>query len=184
MKIITIAGAKGGISKSILSVCLAQCLAQNYKVCIYDSDLQGSINSFKNTVGVDVVDSIDEAGHDICIVDTAPYLSDKLAELIDRSDYVIMPVRPNAIDAVALKGIVSLVGHKPAGIVLTQVQHRVNINDVVEVLKGYKIPLLKQSMSQRVSYSRAIMQNLFETDDVKAQNEILQIVLEIFASIK
>ena len=182
MKNILIASSKGGSSKSTLALCLAYCLAQNYKVCLVDADPQGTLQNFKDLIKVDLVDKPTN-GYDVCITDTPPYLSNELPKLISQSDYILLPCRPNAFDAVALKAIISLVKNKPCGIVLTQVQNRVNITEVLDVLKSYNIPILKQTMSNRVSYARAAFQNLFDSDDIKAQKEILSITLEIFATI-
>lgn len=182
MKKLLIANSKGGSSKSTLALSLAYCLAQNYKVCLLDIDPQGSINNFKQYVGVDVVDTLN-ANYDVALIDSPPYLTSQLPELIKSADYVLIPCRPNYFDALALGGIAQMLGGKKAGIVLVQAQHRVNITDVLDTLKEYGIPIIKQSMTQRVAYARVAMQNLFETDDVKAQKEILSIVLEIFSAI-
>lgn len=182
MKKILIANSKGGSSKSTLALSLAYCLAQNYKVCIVDTDPQGSINNFKQFVGIDIVDNLNGA-YDVAIIDSPPYLSNQLPELIKSADYVLIPCRPNYFDALAISGIAGMVKGKKAGIVIVQAQHRVNISDVLDTLKEYNVPIIKQSMSQRVAYARVAMQNLFETDDVKAQKEILSIVLEIFSTI-
>lgn len=186
MKTILIAGSKGGSSKSTLSLCLAACLAQNYSVCLIDTDPQGTLQSFKDLIKIDLVDlaSIKQSDYNVSIIDSPPYLSNQLPELIKLADYVLLPCRPNAFDAVALKTIISLIKNKPCGIVLTQVQHRVNITDVLDVLQGYNIPILKQTMSHRVSYARAAFQNLFDSDDIKAQKEILSITIEILSQIK
>ncbi len=182
MKKILIANSKGGSSKSTLALSLAYCLTQNYKVCLVDTDTQGSINNFKQYVGIDVVDNLD-GNYDIAIIDSPPYLTNQLPELIKNADFVLIPCRPNYFDALALSGIIGMVKGKKAGIVLVQTQHRVNISDVIDTLKEYELPIIKQSMSQRVAYARVAMQNPFDTDDVKAQKEILSIVLEIFSAI-
>lgn len=187
MKTIAVVSQKGGGSKSTLSLCLAHCLAQSYKTCLVDIDPQGSLTNFKELLKVDLV-SFDtlkkQTGYDVAIIDTPPYISDKLPLLIKQADYVLITCRPNYFDAVATKSVVALVPkEKPSGIALTQIQHRVNIKDVIEVLESYQIPILKQSMTQRVSYARAMMQSIFESEDIKAQKEILSIVLEIFSAI-
>lgn len=186
MKKILIAGSKGGNSKTSLSLCLAACLAQSYKVCLIDTDPQGSLISFKDLLGIDLCDiaELRKDSYDVVLIDTAPYLSNKLPDLMKQADYILLPCRPNVFDAVAIKAIIALLPpHKPCGIVLTQVQHRVNITDVLSVLQGYNVPILKQTMSYRVSYARAALQNIFETDDIKAQKEILSIVLDVFAQL-
>lgn len=186
MKKILIASQKGGVSKSVLTICIGYCLAQNYKVCLVDTDTQNSLNNFKDLISLDIVDKseLKKDNYDCAIIDSSPYLSTKLPELIRQADYVLIPCRPNYFDLVALKGIIELLPQgKKAGIVLTQVQHRVNITDIIESLREYQIPVIKQHMSHRVSYARVGMQNLFKSDDVKAQKEILSIVLEIFAQI-
>jgi len=182
MKTILIAGSKGGIGKTSLALSLGYCLAQNYKVCLYDTDPQGSLINFKDIIPLDIVNKPTK-GYDVCIIDCPPYLTNKLPDLIAKSDFVLLPCRPNLFDTVAMKSIIALTQNKPCGIVLTQVQHRVNITDIINSLESYNIPILKHHMSHRVSYARIGMQNLFETDDVKAQKEILSIVLEIFSQI-
>lgn len=194
MKVITVAHQKGGVGKTTLALNLAYCFADESKVAIVDTDLQGSIADLKGFLqGVDVVamdrlGSSDLDSYDLVVVDTPPYLTSHLSELFNLSDYVLIPTKAGILDVMAIRATIALleqsITHKPvlkAGIVLNMVMPRTSLNEEVkEMLLGYRIPLHAATISQRVSYTRSPMTNgVFGGDDQKAKDEVVALATEI-----
>ena len=100
---------------------LAYCLAQNTTVCASDLDLQGSLSKFKDITPLQLV-TIDEIlrGRDeqYAIIDTPPYLSNRLPELINKSDFVLVPVKPGFFDALAVRETLALLKNTNHAMVL------------------------------------------------------------------
>ncbi|MCK8496030.1 ParA family protein [Spirosoma sp. RP8] len=198
MKVITIAHQKGGVGKTTLSINLAFAFADSAKVAIVDADLQGSVSDLNEYLtGLDVVplDSLlkgNLTGYDLVIVDTPPYLSNRLSELFALSDFVLVPTKAGILDAMAIRATIALLRQsmdlKPAlkaGIVLNMVLPRTSITEEVkEILSGYRIPVLSSAISQRVSYTRSpVTQGVFGLDDSRAKEEIISLAGEILDSL-
>jgi chromosome partitioning protein len=85
-KIITVAHQKGGVGKSTLAMNLAVCFQDQLNVALVDTDLQGSLYHIKDelpglaVMGNDQLQEIKNLDYDLIIVDTPPYLSNKLLE--------------------------------------------------------------------------------------------------------
>lgn len=194
MKIITVAHQKGGVGKTTLALNLAHCFAEDAKVGIADTDVQGSISDLKTLIqGVDIID-IESVlkrktdGYDVVIIDTPPYLTNRLPELFEASDYVLIPTKAGWLDAMAIRATIALLQQsmkkRPglrAGIVLNMIDTRTSLNDEVkEMLDGYEIPLHKVAITQRVSYARSPVTNgVFNSEDGKAKAEIVGLATEI-----
>lgn len=194
MKVITIAHQKGGVGKTTLSINLAYAFAETSRVAIVDTDLQGSISDLKEFLsGIDVV-YLDQllsgklSGYDLVIVDTPPYLSNRLSELFAVSDFALVPTKAGILDAMAIRATIALLRKsmdaKPslkAGIVLNMVLSRTSITDEVrEILSGYGVEVLSSSLTQRVSYTRSPMtKGVFGSDDHKAKEEVVALASEI-----
>jgi chromosome partitioning protein len=194
MLIISIVHQKGGVGKTTLALNLAFCLSENLKVGIVDTDLQGSISDIEDFIsGIDLVpleklknkESLD---YDVLIIDTPPYLSNKLQDIFILSDYVLIPTKAGYLDALAIKATVNLYKEsekqKPslkAGIVLNMVMHNTTINEEIKnILVSYNLPILNTKVSQRVSFARSPMTNgVFNSDDTRAKTEIVNLVDEI-----
>jgi len=187
MKTITIAHQKGGVGKTTLALNLAFCFADSARVALTDTDLQGSINSLGDLVsGVDLVSPEKVLGkqlkdHDLLIIDTPPYLTNRLSEFFAISDYVLIPTKPGFLDAMAIRATVALLREamkkRPqlkAGIVLNMVLPRTSLtSEIRELLDGYELPVLETMIYQRVSYARSPVTNgVFYSEDDKAKAEI------------
>lgn len=188
MKIITIAGSKGGQGRSTISMNLAYCLAQNTTVCASDLDLQGSLSKFRDIIPLQLV-TIDEIlrGRDeqYAIIDTPPYLSNRLPDLINKSDFVLVPVKPGFFDAFAVRETLALLKNSKHAIVLSMVQHHTSLaRETLEILSDYGSPILTTRIHQRVAYTRSpITGSVFNSEDEKAKEEITSLALEILQSI-
>ena len=198
MKTITIAHQKGGVGKTTLALNLAFCFADSLRVAVTDTDLQGSINSLGSLVtGIDLVSPEDVlagklTGYDLLVVDTPPYLTNRLTDLFAISDYVLVPTKPGFLDAMAVRATVTLlresIKRKPelrASIVLNMVMPRTSLTqEVKELLQEYDLPVLPTMIYQRVSYARSPVTNgVFESDDDKAKNEIQSLASDILTQL-
>ena len=198
MKTITIAHQKGGVGKTTLALNLAFCFADSLRVAVTDTDLQGSINSLGSLVtGIDLVSPEDVlagklTGYDLLVVDTPPYLTNRLTDLFAISDYVLVPTKPGFLDAMAVRATVTLlresIKRKPelrASIVLNMVMPRTSLTqEVKELLQEYDLPVLPTMIYQRVSYTRSPVTNgVFESDDDKAKNEIQSLASDILTQL-
>jgi chromosome partitioning protein len=195
MKVISVTHQKGGVGKTTLVINLAYCFAQEgATVAVVDLDLQGSISAlggYLTGVEVATLDSLLSGqlnGFDLVIVDTPPYLSSRLPELFEVSDYVLVPTKAGILDVLAIRATIELLkqsmAQKPAlraGIVLNMVLPRTSLNDEVkDILLGYEIPLHTAAIGQRVSYTRSPMTNgVFGSDDQRAKEEVEALAEEI-----
>jgi len=193
-KIITIAHQKGGVGKSTMAINLALCFQDQLKVGLVDSDLQGSIYHVKDDFpGLDIllaekVSDIPKLDYDLIIIDTPPYLSNKLTDLFLISDYVLVPTKAGFFDVMAIRATLALLkfaqakkAELKAGIVLNMIKPRSGVTkDVVELLDGLGTPLLKTRVHDRVSITRsAITTGILNGMDNKAKEEITSLAEEI-----
>lgn len=199
MKIITVAHQKGGVGKTTLSLNLAYCFSQGAKVAVIDIDPQGSISGLKDILakqGIDLIQPKDmeqaKSKYDIAIIDTPPYLTTALPEFFGYSDFVLVPTKASILDIMAISATIELLkkaqSQRPnlkSGIVVNMVKSRTSITeDMKEVLQQYEFPMLEAMVSDRVSYTRSpISGGVFETDDEKAKDEILNLAKEIISMI-
>ncbi|UHG94957.1 ParA family protein [Spirosoma oryzicola] len=199
MKTITVAHQKGGVGKTTLALNLAYCFADSATVAVTDTDLQGSINSLgKLVTGIDLVSpeavlAKSLTDYDLLVIDTPPYLTNRLQELFELSDYVLVPVKPGVLDAMAVRATIALLNESmkkrpglKAGIVLNMVMPRTSLTtEVKEVLQEYDLPLLGTMIHQRVSFARSpLTAGVFESDDEKAKDEIQSLATDILNQLR
>ncbi|MDB4927036.1 ParA family protein, partial [Mucilaginibacter sp.] len=114
-KIITVAHQKGGVGKSTMALNLALCFQDQLKVALVDSDLQGSIYHVKDDfpglaiLSSDKISDIPHLNYDLVIIDTPPYLSNKLTELFQLSDFVLVPTKAGFFDVMAIRSTLALI---------------------------------------------------------------------------
>ena len=191
-KIITIAQTKGGVSKSTLTYFLYQYFnSLGSKVGILDLDIQQTITQLNdrfdkelNMVKPKKTEKMHERDEDFIFVDTPPYRVGDSEKIFAQSDFVLIPVTPSYLDAMATETIMEDLkkykGIKYAAI-MTQVRQGTSYNDQIKsVLTDMDLPLLNTIMHQRVAYSRGILrEDLKQEENSKAVNEIGAIANEI-----
>ncbi|MVN23487.1 ParA family protein [Mucilaginibacter arboris] len=197
-KIITIAHQKGGVGKSTLALNLAVCFQDQLSVALVDTDLQGSIADLKDDlpelsiIQEDIFENIRQLKHQLIIIDTPPYLSNRLPDLFLISDYVLIPTKAGFFDVMAIRSTIALVKQAQkkhsqlnAGIVLNMIKPRSGVTgEVQELLKGFDMPLLNTVIHDRVSFTRSpITGGVLSGDDSKAKEEITGLAEEIVNSI-
>ena len=195
MKTITITHQKGGVGKTTIALNLAYAFTSQLKVGFLDADPQRSAQNISEIIDDKSITFITPEEFkitlpfDILIIDTPPYLSNSLTDYIQASDVVIIPTQVSYLDFIAMAGTVALVkkaqATKPtlkAAILLNMVTKSTFRKDVEEILlqQAQGLPIFKTEMVNRISYKRSSLQGgVFETDDEKAKQEILNLITEI-----
>ncbi|MCD8739315.1 ParA family protein [Mucilaginibacter roseus] len=188
-KIITLAHQKGGVGKSTLAINLALTFQDQLSVALVDTDLQGSLyhlrEDFPNLtiIGSDQLKDTQRLDYDLIIVDTPPYLSNRLPELFRRSDFILVPTKAGFFDVMAIRSTLALIEEAKgkAGIVLNMVKPRSGLtNDVSNLLQNMGTPLLKSRVHDRVSIARSsITGGILNSGDSKAKAELMALAEEI-----
>jgi chromosome partitioning protein len=193
-KLITIAHQKGGVGKSTLAINLALCFQDQLSVAIVDIDLQGSLYHIREDfpdlaiIGVDRLQDIQQLAYDLIIIDTPPYLSNRLPELFLYSDFILVPTKAGFFDVMAIRSTLALIKeaqqkapHLKAGIVLNMVKPRSGITrDVADLLQTMDTPLLKTRVHDRVSIARSPMTaGILNGNDRRAKEEIMALTEEV-----
>ena len=193
-KIITVAHQKGGVGKSTLAMNLAVCFQDQLSVALVDTDLQGSLLQVKEelpglaVVGNDQLQDIKNLNYDLIIVDTPPYLSNKLSELFSLSDFILIPTKAGFFDVMAIRSTIALVKDAQvinpeikAGIVMNMIKPRSGITrEVSNLLEDMATPVLETLIHDRVSIARSsITAGVLQGNDAKAKSEITSLAEEI-----
>ncbi|NCD67851.1 ParA family protein [Mucilaginibacter agri] len=193
-KIITVAHQKGGVGKSTLAMNLAVCFQDQLKVALVDTDLQGSLFQIKEELPNlavlcnDELQEIKQLDYDLIIVDTPPYLSNKLPELFSLSDFILIPTKAGFFDVMAIRSTIALLKDaqvkKPdtrAGIVMNMIKPRSGITkEVSGLLESMETPVLDTMIYDRVSIARSsITAGVLQGNDSKAITEITALAEEI-----
>ncbi|RVT98540.1 ParA family protein [Mucilaginibacter limnophilus] len=193
-KIITLAHQKGGVGKSTLALNLSLCFKSQLRVALIDTDLQGSIyhlrDEFKDLdiLTPDRIIGLPALDYDLIVVDTPPYLSNKLNDLFHQSDYVLVPTKAGFFDIMAIRSTLALIrfsqaknNRLKAGIVLNMVKPRSGLTaEVTSLLQTLGTPLLRTRVFDRVSIARSSMTaGVLKGTDQKAIEEITALAGEI-----
>jgi chromosome partitioning protein len=165
----------------------------NYRSRV-DTDLQGSLYHIKEDfpelaiIGLDKLNDIQQLAHELVIVDTPPYLSNRLPELFLHSDFILVPTKAGFFDVMAIRSTLALIKeaqakapHVKAGIVLNMIKPRSGLTkDIAELLESMEVPLLKTRVHDRVSIARSAMTTgILNSGDPKAKDEIMALAEEV-----
>jgi chromosome partitioning protein len=193
-KIITVAHQKGGVGKSTLAMNLALCFQDQLSVALVDTDLQGSIYHIKDDfpnlsiIGIDRLQDINQLDYDLVIVDTPPYLSNKLPDLFLHSDFILVPTKAGFFDVMAIRSTLALIkeaqarqSHLKSAIALNMIKPRTSITgEVIALLETMGTPVLNTRVHDRVSIARSsITGGVLNSGDQKAKDEITRLAEEI-----
>lgn len=203
MKIITIASAKGGVSKSLLAINLFDYLKneENKKVLLLDIDAQKSAFDFLDELGEeDIAATSDESEvlevlslckkekYDFVVIDTAPTITKLNATIIKQSDKVLIAVKPARFDIKSVYNTIDLVKESKAKscVLLTQTINnssntKKNIEELREIFDKEKVMVLNNTLSNSVAYVNCInnLQIVFKSKYTKQKIELAK----IFASL-
>jgi chromosome partitioning protein len=204
--VLLILNQKGGVGKSTLSVHITRAFINNgYNAALIDTDMQGTcivwskensedfIGGF-NVYGVDGNISKKDVSHldkELIIIDTPPRLNEGNRELIELSDYVIIPSAPTNFDLWATNETIQFVKSvksdaKIIAVINNISQNRSNMElDLKKLLeKQYKnIYVCDNMIYRRNAYIIEPNFTVFERKNDKARREILNLANEILCYI-
>ena len=204
-KVIAILNQKGGVGKTTIAVHLATALARkNFKVLLLDADPQGSALDWSAArkdpqafpvAGLPKASLHKElpalaANYQYVVIDGPPRVYDVARSAIMASDLVIVPVQPSPYDVWAAKEIIDLLEeasvYKPSlkkvFVINRKIANTAIGRDVVEALRDYSLPVLRNSLCQRVPFAESATQGLtvYELDpDMLASREMTALADEI-----
>jgi len=168
-KVILITHQKGGVGKSTLAFNLAQNIAESASVAVLDFDVQGSLSQVKDMVSsFDIISyqknikDITNLDYDFIFIDTPPYLSNTLPELIQLADLILIPTKAGVLDLLAIKGTIELIQKEDktnsAMIVFNMVKANTTLTlDILIGLEEYSIPIAKSHISDLVAFTRSVL---------------------------
>lgn len=187
-KIILITHQKGGVGKSTIAYNLASNIRENAKVCIIDMDSQGSLINISelSEVPIFTVDMLNEkikSDYDFIFIDTPPYLNEKIIDLCNISDVIIIPTKAGVLDLLAIKSTIDIVkqakSENKAIIVFNMIKPNTTLTEEIKSqLQDYNIKVSKNMLSDLVSFSRSVLVNGVEENN-NAQKQIDNLTKEI-----
>lgn len=191
-KFILVTHQKGGVGKSTLTFNLATNIKEVAKVCIVDLDYQGSLNSIKDFSHVPIfseneLSNIIHSDYDFVFIDTPPYLSEKLSELCNLANVIIIPSKIGVLDILAIGSTINIVeqsGNKDkALIVFNMVKPNTTLTEEIKnQISEYNIRVSKTMISDLVSFTRSVLVNGV-SDNINAQQQIDNLTKEILTLI-
>lgn len=207
--IITVAHQKGGVGKSTLSTNLRGYFSGGgYKTALVDIDPQGSltklIRAFADQEGRDPEHAITRADfktypellkkleeYDIVIIDTPPYLSKELEEVLAITTMVLVPCKASPLDYLAIGDTLDLIREAKANrpelvsaVVLTMVIAGTDFTtNIRRELEKTEFPVLKTEIGNRVAYMRSLLRanTVLGDENRKAWDEIESLGKEIIS---
>ena len=205
MKVISIAGEKGGTGKTTVAVNLAvEAFHDGLKVLLIDADIQGSAFMFHETRqetktgGFQTIIKPSKTLHrqiqdfsnfDLIIIDTGGRDSSVFRSAITASDYVIVPIQAGQFDLWSLSRTVRIIEEATkfkdirAKVLLNMVIPRAKIvKDVISALKNAEIDFFSTMLGLRVAYREAISAGLGVTEmnkKSKASEEVRNLWQEV-----
>lgn len=212
--IICFAHQKGGVGKTTLVLNMFQYFSREVSCAVLDTDPQGSIATLYNSLSeesenwadLEIIDNdYFESSYnyedlrklenfDIILIDTPPYLSERLKSIFDNADLVIIPSRASTMDAAAIGATVDLVkaaqesnrGLK-AGIALNAVKKSTHFTRDIRGLfeSKYNIKVFENEIVDRVAYARGLLTSPYvdKETDPNAYQEIQKLGEEVLAYI-
>jgi chromosome partitioning protein len=125
---------------------------------------------------------------DVLIIDTPPYLTTQLSEILAISDVVIVPTKSSAFDALAIGSTLELIKKAQrqnrslkASIVYSMVKHNSSLcKEMSEIIEGFGYPVFKTRIVDRVDYVRSILDGgILKTESKKAKDEFISFCQEV-----
>ncbi|WP_299155355.1 ParA family protein [uncultured Christiangramia sp.] len=189
-KLILITHQKGGVGKSTLVFNLAQNISGNAKVAILDMDLQGSLSQLREYISsIDIlpyresIQNIPDLDYDFIFIDTPPYLSNHLSELINIADLILIPTKAGILDLFAIRSTIDLIKQEnrlaETMIVLNIIKANTTLTlDILIEIEEYDIKIANTHISDLVAFTRSVLVGGV-TSDKNAQKQLDELTKEL-----
>jgi len=181
MKRIAFLSQKGGSGKTTLALHVAVAASdQGLAVVVVDADPQASAAAWAQArdretptiaaaVGSvhTVLDAATQENFDLAIIDAAPHLDPAVAQIAAAADFIIIPVRPTALDlhTASRAAAVATAAGKPYGFVLNGCPARaVEIPETQAILATLGGAVCPITIGERRAYARALGAGLAVTE--------------------
>lgn len=193
-KIILITHQKGGVGKSTLTFNIAQNISSSAKVAVLDFDLQGSLNQLKELVTdfsiihlKGEINEITSLDYDFIFIDTPPYLSNHLSQLIELADLIIVPTKAGILDLLAIKSTIEIIEKlnklSQTLVVFNMIKANTTLTlDILIGLEEYKVPIAKSHISDLVAFTRSVLIGGVGNDK-NAQNQLDSLTKEVLTKL-
>ncbi|PCH78083.1 MAG: conjugal transfer protein TraA [Flavobacteriaceae bacterium] len=193
-KIILITHQKGGVGKSTLTFNLAQNIAKSTKVAVIDFDLQGSLAQLKELIeDFDIIpyemaiNEIPNLPYDFIFIDTPPYLSNNLPQLLQIADLILIPTKAGILDLLAIKSTIDIINTADkrhySRIVFNMIKPNTTLTaDIRAQLDEYNFKIYDTQISDLVAFTRSVLLKGV-TDSNKAQRQIDSLTKEVLTSL-
>lgn len=208
MRIVAVAGQKGGVGKTTTAMSLAAVAAEASNVLVVDVDPQASSTWWAERAGEELPFAFtsdadpgilrrlrDLPHYDVVFVDTPGSLEghDVLDAVLAVADFVILPTEPAALAVVPLiRTVTNIVAPRgvPYRVLLNKVDPRlpVELADARQMLDAQGIPAFRTAVRRYKAHERAplegkvVTQYPGDTHTAKAVDDYRKVALELFAS--
>lgn len=206
MKVLSVFTSKGGSGKSTIAIHMAVLASQQKRqnnVLMLDYDVQESARFWTRARQAETppllpatpgnfsayIGQAKEEGIDLVVVDMPPHSATQADMVLSRSDLVLVPVRPGAMDLWAMETTVKAIDDNGArGIfVLNQVPSRGTEADETEAVLAQlapHIPVAKARIGFRKPFSTALNSGLAITEYAGPRERASQEAIALFKEIK
>lgn len=191
-KYILITHQKGGVGKSTLAFNLAQNICKQAKVLVVDLDAQGSLSQISNMItGFEIVNDerflTESNDYDFVFIDTPPYLSNRLPELIKKADLIIVPTKAGILDLLAIRSTIELIKKENKTdnslVVFNMIKPNTTLTlDILIGLKEYDVSIANSHISDLVAFTRSVLIGGVQHDK-NAQNQLDNLTKEVLTKL-
>lgn len=199
MFVIGIAGLKGGIGKSTVTLNLACALhREGQRVLIVDVDPQGTCRTWAARAaeaeqdGPPVVGLEGKtlrrdlarvaAGFDVVVIDSPPRLGVETRATMMAADIVLLPVIPGGADVWALEESIALFREAQAlrpelvaAVVLNRADRTILARNAAAAVEAFDLPILAARLSHRVTFGEATLAGLGVVDYETASEAAVEV---------
>jgi chromosome partitioning protein len=133
-----------------------------------------------------LLDSLEQ--YEFVVIDTPPYISADLSQILRMANLVVVPSRPGPLDFLSAREAIEVIQresrHNPrlkTAILITQVvAGTVFTGQMRTQYESLGVPVLKTELGSRVAYSRSLLtSNSVAGEDKKADEEVNNLIVEL-----
>lgn len=180
---------KGGVGKSTITYNLACAIKSKAKVAICDLDVQGTLAELKGIseipiyTGMPELEKLKSSDYDFIFVDSPPYLTGTLPELLKFTDLILIPTKVGVADFMAISKTIEIIRNagkeKKSLVILNMVKPKTTLTlEMQESLSKLTIPVAETTLSDLVAFTRSFATE--GVDEEKASSQINSLLLEVF----